>query len=119
MFGFEPDRESNRKPVRSFELKTKLVKPIRKPIQFDFFSNQFLHNLNTRYHLQHFRLALNFRSKDEIFNFHRSSLRSIIERTFGVCKAKWRIFHRMTSFKLETQILSYEHVLHSIIMLEG
>jgi hypothetical protein len=59
---------------------------------------------NTRYHLPHFRLAPSFRSRNEIFNYHHSSLRSVIERTFGVCKARWRILQNMTNFKPQTQI---------------
>ncbi|KAF7820439.1 putative nuclease HARBI1 [Senna tora] len=43
---------------------------------------------NTRYHLPQFRLAPSFRSRNEIFNYYHSSLRSVIERTFGVCKAR-------------------------------
>ena len=59
---------------------------------------------NARYHLQHFRLTPNFISNDVIFIFHHSSLRNVIKRTFGVCKARWRILQHITSFKLETQI---------------
>ncbi|XP_073282363.1 protein ALP1-like isoform X3 [Primulina huaijiensis] len=45
---------------------------------------------DTRYHLPQFRLAPKFRSKNEVFNYHHSSLRTVIERTFGVCKARWK-----------------------------
>ena len=57
-----------------------------------------------RYHLPHFRLARGFRSKVEVFNFYHFSLRSVIERAFGVYKARWRILKNMTHFKLETQM---------------
>ncbi|KAF7827417.1 putative nuclease HARBI1 [Senna tora] len=59
---------------------------------------------NTRYNLLQFRLAPpNFRSQNEVVNYHHSSLRSVIERTFGVCKARWRILQNMTNYKLKTQ----------------
>ena len=56
---------------------------------------------NTSYHLPNFRLAQGFKSKDEIFIFCPFSLRSVIERTFGVYKPKWRILQNITNFKLE------------------
>ena len=59
---------------------------------------------STRYYLSHFRLAPSFRSQDEVFNFYHSSLRSLIKRTFGVYKARWRILQNMTNLNLQTQI---------------
>jgi len=59
---------------------------------------------NTRYHLPHFRLAPCFRSRNKIFNHYHFSLRSVVERTVGVCKARWRILQNMTNFKPQTQI---------------
>ena len=52
---------------------------------------------STRYHLPEFRSSFRshnthfFRSRDETFNYYHSSLRSVIERTFGVYKVRWRI----------------------------
>jgi hypothetical protein len=76
---------------------------------------------NTRYHLGHFRLAPGFRSKNEIFNYHHSSLRSVIERTFGVAKARWKILQEMPNFKLQTQmaIIWACFALHNFIRREG
>ncbi|KAL4393555.1 hypothetical protein AHAS_Ahas02G0063700 [Arachis hypogaea] len=50
---------------------------------------------HTRYHIPQFRLAPNFRSNNEKFNYCHSSLRIVIERTFGVCKARWKILQNM------------------------
>ncbi|XP_075492429.1 uncharacterized protein LOC142530477 [Primulina tabacum] len=58
---------------------------------------------DTRYHLPQFRLAPKFRSKNEVFNYHHSSLRTIIERTFGVCKARWKVLQNMPTFCQDTQ----------------
>ncbi|XP_073133725.1 uncharacterized protein [Henckelia pumila] len=58
---------------------------------------------DTRYHLPQFRLAPKFRSRNEVFNYHHSSLRTIIERTFGVCKARWKVLQNMPTFSMDTQ----------------
>ncbi|XP_073037105.1 uncharacterized protein [Primulina eburnea] len=58
---------------------------------------------DTRYHLPQFRLAPKSRSKNEVFNYHHSSLRTVIERTFGVCKARWKVLQNMPTFCLDTQ----------------
>ncbi|CAA7041964.1 unnamed protein product [Microthlaspi erraticum] len=44
-----------------------------------------------RYHLPHFQVGSPPRGEEELFNRWHSSLRSVIERTFGVWKKKWRI----------------------------
>ncbi|XP_050890306.1 uncharacterized protein LOC127095696 [Lathyrus oleraceus] len=59
---------------------------------------------NARYHLTHFRLAPGLRSRNEYFNYYHSSLRSVIERTFGVVKARWKVLQEMPNFKLQTQM---------------
>ncbi|XP_061342504.1 uncharacterized protein LOC133288704 [Gastrolobium bilobum] len=58
-----------------------------------------------------------FRSQNEAFNYYHSSLRSIIERTFGVCKARWRILQNMTNYELKTQfaIIWSAFTLHNYI----
>ena len=41
--------------------------------------------------------------KYEVFNFLHSSLRNVIERSFGVLKEKWRILKGIPSFSTRTQ----------------
>ncbi|XP_059626895.1 uncharacterized protein LOC132269660 [Cornus florida] len=57
-----------------------------------------------RYHLPEFRRGSQPRGPHEFFNHAHSSLRTIIERTFGVWKAKWRIISRMPSFSFSKQV---------------
>ncbi|CAL5188458.1 unnamed protein product [Lathyrus oleraceus] len=59
---------------------------------------------NAKYHLTHFRLAPGFRSRNENFNYYHYSLRSVIERTFGVVKSRWKVLQEMPNFKLQTQM---------------
>lgn len=57
------------------------------------------------YHIPEFRLR-NGRppqGKYEMFNYLHSSLRNVIERSFGVLKQKWRILKEMPSFPTRTQ----------------
>lgn len=54
--------------------------------------------------LTHFRLTPGFRSRNENFNDYHSSLRSVIEKTFGVVKARWKVLQEMPNFKLQTQM---------------
>ena len=49
---------------------------------------------NTRYHLDDFMgVDMDTLSRQEKFNFTHSSLRNVVERTFGVLKARWHILH--------------------------
>ena len=57
----------------------------------------------TRYHLPQFRIGPRIRGRVEVFNYYHSSLRSIIERAFGLCKARWKILGNMPPFALKTQ----------------
>ncbi|XP_022020340.1 uncharacterized protein LOC110920435 [Helianthus annuus] len=45
------------------------------------------------------------RGPKEVFNYHHSSLRNVIERTFGVWKARWEILQHMhVNYTYETQV---------------
>uniref|UniRef100_A0A803MWV6 DDE Tnp4 domain-containing protein n=1 Tax=Chenopodium quinoa TaxID=63459 RepID=A0A803MWV6_CHEQI len=57
-----------------------------------------------RYHVPDFRHSTQPpNGLYEVFNYSHSSLRNVIERTFGVWKKRWRILSIMPSFPLETQ----------------
>ncbi|XP_016196079.2 uncharacterized protein LOC107637150 [Arachis ipaensis] len=73
---------------------------------------------HTRYHIPQFRLAPNFRSNNEKFNYCHSSLRTVIERTFGVCKARWKILQNMplrAKFETHRDIIVAFFTLHNFI----
>ena len=55
--------------------------------------------------------------EQEIFNFLHSSIRNIVERTFGVWKMKWRILNKMPSYPMEKQkmIVAATMCLHNFI----
>ena len=57
-----------------------------------------------RYHLREITTA-GMQPKDmyELFNFRHSSLRNVVERTFGVFKRRWRIFDRPHEFEFRKQ----------------
>ncbi|KAL0008009.1 hypothetical protein SO802_009511 [Lithocarpus litseifolius] len=54
---------------------------------------------------------------EERFNYVHSSLRSVIERTFGVWKNRWKILRCMPAFHIRTQnyIIVATMVLHNFI----
>lgn len=73
---------------------------------------------DTRYHLEDFRRGSRpIQGSHEIFNQVHSSLRSVIERTFGVWKKKWAILRDMPnySFKRQTLIVVATMALHNYI----
>ncbi|XP_040952684.1 putative nuclease HARBI1 [Gossypium hirsutum] len=57
------------------------------------------------YHLPDFHRGRPVSSEEEIFNHSHSSLRSVIERTFGVLKKKWAILRDMPSYSFEKQTM--------------
>ncbi|KAL5556591.1 hypothetical protein UlMin_038827 [Ulmus minor] len=59
---------------------------------------------NERYHLQVFRQSGQPEGYKEVFNHAHSFLRSVIERTFGVWKKKWKILRYMPSYSFEKQV---------------
>ena len=54
-----------------------------------------------RYHLSDFRRAGRGNYIEERFNYVHSSLRSAIERTFGVWKNRWKILKQMSSYDIK------------------
>ncbi|CAL2239045.1 unnamed protein product [Prunus armeniaca] len=57
-----------------------------------------------RYHLPDFRRGTQPTGSREVFNHVHSSLRSVIERTFGVWKKKWSILRDMPSYPFDKQV---------------
>jgi hypothetical protein len=43
--------------------------------------------------------------EQEHFNHLHSSIRNVVERSFGVLKQKWRILYRMPSYPMEKQMM--------------
>jgi hypothetical protein len=71
----------------------------------------------TKYHLQEFRLGTMARGMKETFNYAHSSLRNVVERSFGVFKQKWRMMYGIPSFPLpkQTKIIVACMALHNFI----
>ncbi|KAG5223875.1 protein ALP [Salix suchowensis] len=57
-----------------------------------------------RYHLQDFRRRGELSGRHEVFNCAHSSLRNVIERTFGVGKQRWKILQCMPAYPYKTQV---------------
>lgn len=57
----------------------------------------------TKYHLPEFQQGPMPRGKKDVFNFAHSSLRNVIERSFGVLKNKWRILLHLPSYPMPKQ----------------
>ena len=55
-------------------------------------------------HLPEFHHRGQLRSREELFKRVHSSIRSLIERTFGVWKKRWRISQNMPVFLYKTQV---------------
>ena len=70
----------------------------------------------TKYHQSEFRGA-NPRGSHEIFNRAHSSLRSCIERAFGVLKIRWRILQKMPKYSTvdQNRIICAAFALHNYI----
>ena len=70
----------------------------------------------TKYHQSEFRGA-NPRGSHEIFNRAHSSLRSCIERAFGVLKVQWRILQKMPKYSTvdQNRIICATFALHNYI----
>ncbi|KAL5721360.1 hypothetical protein ACHQM5_005013 [Ranunculus cassubicifolius] len=57
-----------------------------------------------RYWLKDFKNGGGPRSREEAFNQGHSQLRNVIERTFGVLKARFKILQTMPAYKFRTQV---------------
>ena len=57
------------------------------------------------------------RGKKELFNYSHSSLRNVIERSFGVLKMKWRILLDLPSYPManQSQIIMACMAVHNFI----
>ncbi|KAK6148995.1 hypothetical protein DH2020_016520 [Rehmannia glutinosa] len=75
----------------------------------------------THYHSNQFRRGQRASGPKELFNHSHSSLRNIIERCFGVWKARWPILDKMAKFPFETQrlIVVVSMALHNYIRQEA
>ena len=73
---------------------------------------------STRYHAQEFRMSNRQpTSGKELFNYRHSSLRMVIERSFGVLKPRFSILSCMANYKQYRQrlVVSACCVLHNFI----
>ena len=61
------------------------------------------HYKGQRYHLSDFWQTSGGNHLEKRFNYVHSSLRSVIERTFGVWKNRWKILKQMSSYNIEDQ----------------
>lgn len=75
----------------------------------------------SKYPLPEFQSGHEPEGKKELFNYAHSSLRNVIERSFGVLKMKWQILQHMPSYPPETQkqIIVACFALHNFIRLSG
>ena len=75
----------------------------------------------TKYHLSEYRDGPEPQGKKEIFNYAHSSLRNVIERSFGVLKMKWRMLLQMPSYPphKQSQIIVTCMALHNFIRTSG
>ncbi|KAL7600320.1 hypothetical protein Lser_V15G24828 [Lactuca serriola] len=82
---------------------------------------------NIRYHIPDFRRGQTSASREpkgfkEKFNYYHSSLRNIIERTFGLWKARWvllRDMHVNFDFKTQVKIVLALMAIHNYIKMSG
>lgn len=57
------------------------------------------------YHIPDWRRGPAPRGEQELFNHLYSSIRNVVERTFGVWKNKWRILLKMPSYPMDKQMM--------------
>src|SRR5438128_11932198 len=70
-----------------------------------------------KYDLPEFRSDPCPSGKKEVFNHLHSSLRNVVERSFGVLKMKWRIFLELPSYPMvkQSKIIHTCMALHNLI----
>ena len=70
-----------------------------------------------RYHLPEWHRGMEPNTPKEKFNRIHSSVRNVIERSFGVLKMKWQILYKMPGYSMVTQkkIVAATMVLHNFI----
>ena len=70
-----------------------------------------------RYHLPEWHRGIEPNSPKEKFNRIHSSVRNVIERSFGLLKMKWQILYKIPRFSMLTQkkIVAATMVLHNFI----
>ncbi|CAH8278714.1 unnamed protein product [Arabidopsis lyrata] len=74
-----------------------------------------------RYHMSQFYNGPPPRNKQELFNRCHASLRSVIERTFGVWKKKWRILCEFPRYDIDVQkrVVTATMGLHNFIRISN
>ena len=70
-----------------------------------------------RYHLPEWHRGMEPNTPKEKFNRIHSSVRNVIERSFGLLKMKWQILYKMPSFSMLTQkkVVAATMVIHNFI----
>ena len=70
-----------------------------------------------RYHLPEWHRGMEPNTLKEKFNWIHSSIRNVIERSFGVLKMKWQILYKMPPYSMLTQkkVVAATMVLHNFI----
>ena len=68
-------------------------------------------------YIPEFRQGLGPTGKKEVFNYMHTSLRNVIERSFGVLKMKWRILLHLPCYKMwkQSMIIIACMALHNFI----
>ncbi|KAK1258384.1 hypothetical protein QJS04_geneDACA007000 [Acorus gramineus] len=76
---------------------------------------------NVRYWLGDYRRGSGPRNKEELFNYFHSSLRNVIERTFGVWKARFPILKKMAPypFGIQVRIVAATMAIHNYIRMSN
>ncbi|XP_019059555.1 PREDICTED: uncharacterized protein LOC109117196 [Tarenaya hassleriana] len=74
-----------------------------------------------RYHPDQYSTSRQPTSYKEMFNKKHSSLRSVIERTFGIWKAKWRVLKEKPRYNIRVQqkVVAATMALHNFIRLSN